>query len=176
MDDLDKLKLMYVNSIEDSMTRKLRHQHSHSHPHPLSNLEVIPTLVEYLNEAIEFLSEEVRSASTSTHHDEIARLKCFAKIRFCLIWFARIISSETTTTNDIDKSVLDLNRLVQTLVERHSQQASITMRFFLIKELFRKHGQTGFSKLTASPLFKWIIPPELVDSEEVSCLSWLNYC
>lgn len=150
--DLVNLKLMYVNSIEDSLHSKYDSSRSD---------ELVKKVLEFLSNVNYDLTVEFDDDGRSKI---VARLKTIAKIRFSLVTFANLI------VNGIDgglsADILHLNDMVKDLIETNDR--CLWLRFFLIKNIFRIHGQSGFKKLASSNLYKWIIPSNIVNSNEVN--------
>lgn len=146
VDDITNLKLMYVNSIEDSFYAN-------------SSTLIVDKTIELLSEVNDQIAlfEDDEGENSS----EISRLKCFAKIRFCLVSFAKLIV-ETD-----EKKLVDLTAIMKQFIEQISDNGCLWVKFFLIKDIFRKYGNEAFKKLAQNDLFKWILPENISDDDQV---------
>lgn len=146
VDDITNLKLMYVNSIEDSFYAN-------------SSTRIVDKTIELMSEVNDqiVLFEDDGGKNSS----EISRLKCLAKIRFCLVSFAKLIVESD------EKDLVGLTAIMKQFIEQISDDGCLWVKFFLIKDIFRKYGNEAFKKLAQSDLFKWILPENISDDDQV---------
>lgn len=150
-DDLTNLKIMYVNSIEDSL-----------HSRYEENLrEKLLKLVEDINES-------------TTVNSEVDKLEMVARIRFSLVSFVRLVTAHGQDA--LSKDVQVLNERVRDMVEMSS--SCLWLKFFIIKDVFRRHGQNEFKNLIRNDHFKWILPDNLTVRDDEVIKTKINqyYC
>lgn len=146
--DLINLKLMYCNSIDDNLHVKFN-----------ESPQLYDCLLQSINEIGDCL------ATTVIAQKEINRLRCLAQIRFCLVTFVRL--AVQADNDNIDNHLRKFGDSVRELIEGIDQRCP-WLRLFLIKVLFKNHGQDGLNKVIQNRHFKWIVPTSYQsDQDEV---------
>jgi hypothetical protein len=147
-DDLTSIKLMYVNSIEDSLYSK-----SSFSAKDANNLDIdVSNGIQHLN----YLNQmDINDSSLS----KIEQFKLIAKIKFCLVTCAKLVN-EFKENNDLFHTYLALTREFL-----NNNKDCLNFQFFLIKQIFRRFGKQNLVEASKDKLFKWIIPKNILDSD-----------
>jgi hypothetical protein len=165
--DLVDLKLMYMNSIEDSFYSKSTRDTSNL------NLSLdIELACQFLESDLRHLSAHgahARSPATSVtiiyrshcprdqDAADIIEFKLVAKIKFCICVLAKLLV-EFDRANTLHLKFLEMSKR---LIERNVDNC-IWLRFFLIKNIFRRYGKSESVKSSNDSLFSWIIPKQFL--------------
>ena len=156
-DDLIDLKLMYVNSIEDNFYSKGTFDKS------VLNVDLDAKL------GNSFLKDLVNETMSCTDKDvkTINELKMVAQIKFSLVTLAKLFA-EHPEDREYNQIGLEFIKTAEDFIQN---SLSMWPRFFLIKYIYRRYGPNILMSSLKNELFNWIIPEEMVKSDEVCFLN-----
>ena len=159
IDDLSNLKLMYLNSFEDNLYLKSSLDSSTS-----NNLSLD------ICEGTKILNEIFDSLNTIDNLDTINQLKLIAKIKFCLVTCAKLIN----VFNQNDTNHENYLHLISNFVQQNNN--CLWLRFFLIKQIFRRFGKQDLVELMKNNRFEWITQNVLSNQskDEVNYYSFIK--
>jgi hypothetical protein len=149
--DIIQLKLIYINSIEDQLYSK------GTTDNQIDNMNLDVKL------GLNILHELSNLNDLSDEKNAILQLKIIAKIKFCLVTCAKLIFDLDLN----DQAHIKFFDMIKNFIELN--QNCLWFRFFLIKQIFRRHGKSQLINLTKLDLFEWIVPRDLLrNSADVS--------
>jgi hypothetical protein len=165
--DLINLKLMYINSIEDSLHMKFEEAKNF-------NASLCEKLIDCLKELNELMTISTNNSSVQDGLSEINKLNIIAKVRFCLVSFAKNVFNIENQENSSSSSNQLSAQFVDILADFLDKNAECKwFRYFLIKNIFKRYGQSEFQKLTQNESFAWIFPEEMTKSKEVNIIYFI---
>ena len=148
--DLNDLKVMLINSIENNFYSTF--------------VESDSKLNKDVELGIQFLRELNNSEmNDDSYSKQVNDLETIAKIKFILGTFARLFDECRHEEAEISKKCSEFVRMTEWyLSSSRRSKFSLWPRFFLIKYVFRKYGQSVLMDSVKSEMFKWIIPKNLL--------------
>jgi hypothetical protein len=145
--DLANLKLIYINSIEDNF---------HSICAKAGNQTYeIELAIEFLGNDLENLDD----VNCMESLQPVESLKLIAEIKFSLCALAKLVIDFDVK----NKNHVTLLKSCRKLIEKNDSNC-VWLRFYLIKNIFRRYGKAELVKLCKSKSFDWILPDQLLSN------------
>ena len=116
-----------------------------------------------------FLKDLVNETMSCTDKDvkTINELKMVAQIKFSLVTLAKLFA-EHPEDREYNQIGLEFIKTAEDFIQN---SLSMWPRFFLIKYIYRRYGPNILMSSLKNELFNWIIPEEMVKSDEVCFLN-----
>ena len=150
---LINLKIMYINSIEDNFYSKSTLDKTNAN----FNLDIKLAIKFLKNDLLNLRRNSIEESS------EIDKFKRIAKIKFSMCLLAKLI----TDFDENNATHVGFQALCKRFVERNDEFC-LWIRFYLIKNIFRRYGKSDSIQLTARNNFlNWIIPKRYLSTASV---------